>query len=92
LHHSDVSLLSDFAATWFANVEDSGVAGADLLRRKYNSGTRTARQIIAGNITDVELRSFNRLAGGGHRSTAVDHALARGGPKAWPGATRLRCG
>jgi hypothetical protein len=33
----------------FATVEDSGVAGAELLRRKYQSGMRTPRQIIAGN-------------------------------------------
>src|SRR5262245_17728969 len=32
----------------FATVEDSGVAGANLLRRKYDAGMTTPRQLIAG--------------------------------------------
>ena len=32
----------------FANPEDSGVAGAMLLRRKYDAGQKTPQQIIAG--------------------------------------------
>ena len=34
----------------FATVEDSGVAGAQLALRKYQSGMRTPRQIIAGQM------------------------------------------
>jgi hypothetical protein len=34
----------------FSTVEDSGVAGAHLLRRKYDAGMRTPNEIIAGKM------------------------------------------
>lgn len=49
----------------FANPDDSGVAGAQLLRRKYDSGMRTPQQIIAGQNgwTPGRMDSANAVAG-----------------------------
>lgn len=49
----------------FANPEDSGVAGAMLLRRKYDAGQRTPQQIIAGQNgwTPGRMDSANAVAG-----------------------------
>lgn len=49
----------------FSNPEDSGVAAAQLLRRKYDAGQRTPQQIIAGQSgwTPGRMDSANAVAG-----------------------------
>ena len=61
----------------FSNPEDSGVAAAQLLRRKYDAGQRTPQQIIAGQSgwTPGRMDSANAVAGYAGVSPGADLRL-----------------